>query len=659
MKIKISFLIVFLFCFTCSGKTLLINHSWSIEPLSNTFCIGKPETNMPYIVSSHYYSHPRTENTTNNLVSVLRKGKRNFETQNEFYENLMECIIISHISDSFCDNIYAKKLLHAFYKNANAEKFSQTILEDNSLYFTRLSYFNIGVYDNDAIALNTLEKINKAPIIERSFLIRSLRNVYSNCSESVKNKIISEVINQWENSIFVTDSFFLLLPYLEIRKDTNGQYDGRLNKFGIELYTNKTNPPLPLYFYFAKLCSDLGILSTDSNFKPNNNYKEHFNIENERDEQTGLLVNTWYKDAYNELIQEKQPLDADFIFYWFRNTKNEIMIDLARKHIQNPDFKDARYKTVYYLVNHDFDYSFPILTNMVNNNSLHINEKKNFYRGLARLNKLPYSVLTKEQQQKANDYLLSQMHSEQDIAIKLYIDFLLSICVDEYGLSDDRTVFLNSLKETGTISQEDIAQIDRRLKIIKYSIYTHSPSIFDSYVNGLKTEKPFVDVTKVDIYNLPVYEAKANGETWYYHDVNSEAYIAYTTNKYISSNLTIPSTLDNYPVVGIIDGAFVDFQGCITNIIIPNSVRTIATHAFAHNTNLWSIAIPSSVTDIGQDVFKKSTNLKKIYLEEGSSLTDECFYDSYHVNLHTNCKIIRTKFENGLPIIPPESENNN
>jgi hypothetical protein len=40
-------------------------------------------------------------------------------------------------------------------------------------------------------------------------------------------------------------------------------------------------------------------------------------------------------------------------------------------------------------------------------------------------------------------------------------------------------------------------------------------------------------------------------------------------------------------------------------------------------------------------------------------ITNECFYDSYHVGLHPDCKIIRTKFENGLPIIPPESENNN
>ncbi len=297
---------------------------------------------------------------------------------------------------------------------------------------------------------------------------------------------------------------------------------------------------------------------------------------------------------------------------------------------------------------------------MVNNNSLHINEKKNFYRGLARLNKVSHSVLTKEQQQKANDYLLSQMHSEQDIVTKLYIDFLLSICVDEYGLSDDRTAFLNSLKETDTISQEDIAQIDRRLKIIKYSIYTHSPSIFDSYVNGLKTEKPFVDVTKVDIHRLPVYEAKANGETWYYHDVNSEAYIAYNTNKYTSSNLVVPNKLDIYPVVGIVNGAFAESNQSITNIIIPNTVKIIQFGAFSYNTNLLSVAIPNSVTNISKSAFSGSSNMQTVYLEEDSILNNNNFIDSkypiHEKGLHPNCKIIRTKFENGLPVIPPEGE---
>ena len=663
MRTKYFILLILLLNTIQSFGTLLINHNWRIKSLSNTFCIGKPEEETPYIISSHYYNRPRTENTTNNLFSIFNKTNTKFETPDEFYLNLMECIMISHISDSFCDNIYAKKLLHAFYKYANAKEFCEAIQSDNSLYFTRLSYFNIGEYDNDQIALNTLEKLKNASIIERSFLFRSLRNIYSDCTEPVKENIISEVICQWKTSPFVTDSFSLLLPYLEIRKDTNGQYDGVVNKFGIKLYTDKTNPPMPSYFYFIRLCSDLGIQTIDPSFKSNSNYKHYFDIKNERDETTGQLVNTWYNNAYLDLIKENQILDADFIFYWFRNSKNEIMIDLARKHIQNPEFKDARYKTVYYLVNHDFDYSFQILTKMVEDGSLHINEKKNFYRGLARLNKVPHSVLTKEQQQKANEYLKHQMYSEEDLSMKLYIDFLLSICVDEYGLSDERVAFLTGLKEGNSLSQGDIAQIDRRLKIIKNSIYMHSPSIFDSYVNGLKTEKPFIDVSKVDIYSLPIYEAKANGETWYYHDVNSEAYIAYNTNKYISSNLVIPNTLENYPVVGLVNGAFANSNQCVTNIIIPNTVKIIMPGAFSYNTNLLSVAIPNSVTNIRPSAFSGSTNMRTVYLEEESLLKEENFkYPKFGVHekgLHPNCKIIRTKFENGLPVIPKEEQPNN
>jgi hypothetical protein len=226
--------------------------------------------------------------------------------------------------------------------------------------------------------------------------------------------------------------------------------------------------------------------------------------------------------------------------------------------------------------------------------------------------------------------------------------------VDEYGLSDGRTAFLNSLKEIDSISQEDIEQIDRRLKIIKYSIYMHSPSIFDSYVNGLKTEKPFVDVSKVDIHRLPVYEAKANGETWYYHDVNSEAYIAYNTNKYMSLNLTLPQTLGIFPVVGITEGAFGSSWHSCTNIVIPKSVTYISYQAFAYNTNLLSIAIPNTVTNIGYSAFKRSNNISTIFLEEGSIFEDKHLYNDR--DLTPNCKIIRTKFENGLPVIPPEGE---
>jgi hypothetical protein len=73
---------------------------------------------------------------------------------------------------------------------------------------------------------------------------------------------------------------------------------------------------------------------------------------------------------------------------------------------------------------------------------------------------------------------------------------------------------------------------------------------------------------------------------------------------------------------------------------------------------LLSVAIPNSVTNIGPNIFSGSMNLQYLYIEEGCRFTDEWFYDVYHGGgcLTPNCKIIRTKFENGLPVIPLENE---
>ena len=578
-------------------------------------------------------------------------------SKNDLLENLKDNLEITHIFNPFCIDYFSAKNLHLIYDEKIVEDVLDKLMNDNSLYVLRLGYyFNPHVLNSDFALKSAISKIkSEYPFrIERSILLHQLGYKYSqSTSEKLKQEAESLLVYLWDNSNDQIDLFSLSEAYFRIRRELNYKYDNRINKLGETFYRERSKYKYPKYFKFLSRCINKSYMYTNPDYSPHYKINELFNII-DNSNVVDASISPWYKDAYYELIKENQPLDADFIFYWLRSSKKEIMIDLAREHIQNPDFKDARYKTVYYLVNHDFDYSFPILTNMVNNNSLHINEKKNFYRGLARLNKVSHSVLTKEQQQQANDYLLSQMHSEQDIAIKLYIDFLLSICVDEYGLSDGRTAFLNSLKETDTISQEDIAQIDRRLKIIKYSIYMHSPSIFESYVNGLKTEKPFVDVTKVDIHMLPVYEAKANGETWYYHDVNSEAYIAYNTNKYMSLNLTLPQTLGIFPVVGITEGAFGSSWHSCTNIVIPKSVTYISYQAFAYNTNLLSIAIPNTVTNIGYSAFKRSNNISMIFLEEGSIFEDKHLYNDR--DLTPNCKIIRTKFEKGLPVIPPEGE---
>jgi hypothetical protein len=290
---------------------------------------------------------------------------------------------------------------------------------------------------------------------------------------------------------------------------------------------------------------------------------------------------------------------------------------------------------------------------MVQNSELCYNEIKNFYRGLARLNKLTYSVLTPKQQQKANDYLKQQMLIEKDPSMKLYIDFLLSICIDDYSLSSERITLLNKFKDITGISDEDKKQIDRRLYIIKWTKLQHYPSVFYSYVNGLDDKKPFIDVSKVDVQTLPIYYVEYGDNLLAYHDVNSEAYLAYNTNKISSQNIIIPSELDGYPVTAIAPYAFAGFRHSSTNVLIPSSVNNLFMYSFAYNTNLLSVAIPNSVTNIGVGVFSRSLNMETVFLDIQSELSDDDFY--VKAKLNQNCKIIRTKFENGLPVIPLEN----
>ena len=147
-----------------------------------------------------------------------------------------------------------------------------------------------------------------------------------------------------------------------------------------------------------------------------------------------------------------------------------------------------------------------------------------------------------------------------------------------------------------------------------------------------------------------------SGITWTYTLSNNQA-----TNVYISSGLTsemtsitIPSTLNGYPVVSthcykennsysstynifgkktnttieevvfpasIKEIGFSTFSNCtgITSIEIPSSVTSIGQYAFNGCTGITSITIPESVTSIGSSAFQSCTGLTEI--EIPSSVT--------------------------------------
>src|SRR5260370_28303277 len=62
--------------------------------------------------------------------------------------------------------------------------------------------------------------------------------------------------------------------------------------------------------------------------------------------------------------------------------------------------------------------------------------------------------------------------------------------------------------------------------------------------------------------------------------------------------VTIPDTINGYPVTSIGDSAFYR-NYTVTSVTIPNSVTNIGVDAFDYCTNLTSVTIPNSVTSIG------------------------------------------------------------
>lgn len=106
--------------------------------------------------------------------------------------------------------------------------------------------------------------------------------------------------------------------------------------------------------------------------------------------------------------------------------------------------------------------------------------------------------------------------------------------------------------------------------------------------------------------------------------------------------MTIPGTINGFPVTGIADEAFLNcvsvtnvtivsgvthignsaFEACtsLTGVTIPGSVATLGEYAFAA-TSLTSVTIPGSVTSIGADAFA-ATSLTSVYFTGNAPAAD-------------------------------------
>jgi len=73
-------------------------------------------------------------------------------------------------------------------------------------------------------------------------------------------------------------------------------------------------------------------------------------------------------------------------------------------------------------------------------------------------------------------------------------------------------------------------------------------------------------------------------------------------------DVTIPSTIDGLPVIGIGPWAFNGDTGLIS-VTIPNNITSIEFGAFSSCSNLISVSIGNSVTSIGRQAFSGCISL--------------------------------------------------
>ena len=115
------------------------------------------------------------------------------------------------------------------------------------------------------------------------------------------------------------------------------------------------------------------------------------------------------------------------------------------------------------------------------------------------------------------------------------------------------------------------------------------------------------------------YKVNADGDATITGFYGPEGYHLY--------DLDIPDKLDKYTVTAIGNGAFYD-QYCLSNVTIPQSVKSIGYEAFCKCTAMESLTIKNAATSIGKSAFRECPWLTTVNLGEHiTTIGDDAFLD--------------------------------
>ena len=147
--------------------------------------------------------------------------------------------------------------------------------------------------------------------------------------------------------------------------------------------------------------------------------------------------------------------------------------------------------------------------------------------------------------------------------------------------------------------------IPNSVKTIEYGAFVGCGNLTDVWYIGNEDDRQNINIDESNqklIHATWHYVQPVEESNYTYIVINNEAIITNVDSE-IEENVTIPSTLGDYPVTGINSYSFKDCIN-VTRITIPDTITHIGVKAFTGCSKLTNITIPDSVKALGYTHFE-------------------------------------------------------